>query len=75
MGTKKNRNKKPELIADRQALLRTFITPEREEARATLLKYMEQVLFGLHDFLIEHVGITQEKSLKELSVYFQDSRQ
>ncbi len=62
------------LIADRKALLRTFIMPENDAARETLLKYMEQILFGLHDFLKKNVGITEEKSIKELSVFFEETR-
>ncbi|MFZ5570973.1 MAG: pyridoxal-dependent aspartate 1-decarboxylase PanP [Thermodesulfobacteriota bacterium] len=55
------------LVADWQALRRIFLRPENDAARATLLKYMEQILFGLHDFLKEHVGITEEASLKNLA--------
>ena len=39
------------LVADWQALMRTFILPEDDASRNTLLKYMEQILFGLHEFL------------------------
>ncbi|MBW1899134.1 MAG: putative pyridoxal-dependent aspartate 1-decarboxylase, partial [Deltaproteobacteria bacterium] len=59
--------KSPELIADWQTLQRIFIRPENDAAHATLLKYMDQILFGLHDFLKKNVGITEEISLKELS--------
>ncbi|MDP3286236.1 MAG: putative pyridoxal-dependent aspartate 1-decarboxylase [Desulfobacterales bacterium] len=62
-----------ELVADRQSLMRTFIRPENTAARDTLIKYMEQILFGLHDFLNTHVGITEEVSLKELSEKYQDT--
>lgn len=62
-----------ELVADRQSLMRTFIRPENTAARATLVKYMEQILFGLHDFLNTHVGITEEVSLKELSEKYTDT--
>ncbi len=62
------------LVADWQALMRTFISPENEATRSTLVKYMEQILFGLHDFLGDHVGITEEASLKELSQRFKDTR-
>ncbi|MFP4040510.1 MAG: pyridoxal-dependent decarboxylase, partial [Desulfosudaceae bacterium] len=55
------------LIADWQTLMRTFIRPEDEACRATLVKYMEQILFGLHEFLGKHVGITEAISLRELS--------
>lgn len=62
-----------ELVADRQSLMRTFIRPENTAARDTLVKYMEQILFGLHDFLNTHVGITEEVSLKELSEKYKDT--
>ena len=61
------------LVADWQTLTRTFIRPENEAAKSTLIKYMEQILFGLHDFLKEHVGFTKEVSLKELSDRFTDT--
>lgn len=61
------------LVANWQTLSRTFIRPENAEARNTLVKYMEQILFGLHDFLGQHVGITEEKSLKELAAQFSDT--
>jgi glutamate decarboxylase len=35
---------------------------------------MEQILFGLHDFLKTHVGITEEIALKELARRFTDTR-
>lgn len=61
---------KKELIADWPALTRTFIRPENDAARSTLIKYMEQILFGLHDFLKTHVGFTEEISLKDLADRF-----
>jgi len=70
----KNQNiPRKELVADRQSLMRTFIRPENTAARDTLVKYMEQILFGLHDFLNTHVGITEEVSLKELSEKYKDT--
>jgi len=65
--------KSTELIANWQAIQRIFLQPESESSRATLLKYMEQILFGLNDFLKQHVGITEEASLLELSNRFKDS--
>ncbi len=62
------------LVANRETLERLFIRPENAEARAALIKYMEQILFGLHDFLGRHVGITQEASLKSLSERFVNTR-
>lgn len=52
--------------------MRTFIRPEDETARGILVKYMDQILFGLHDFLRQHVGITKEISLKALADRFTD---
>jgi glutamate decarboxylase len=64
---------KTKLVADWQTLMRTFIRPEDDAAKSTLLKYMEQILFGLHDFLKTHVGFTEAVSLKELSERFTDT--
>ncbi len=61
------------LVANWQTLQQVFIRPENEAVRATLVKYMEQILFGLHDFLRDHVGITEAQSLIKLSERFQDS--
>jgi len=60
------------LVANWEALQRIFIRPENQ-ARQRLVKYMEQILFGLHDFLKEHVGITEDASLDELSDRFRNS--
>ena len=54
--------------------MRTFIRPEDDATRSVLLKYMEQILFGLNEFLKTHVGITQEISLKDLADQYTDSR-
>ena len=66
--------KKTELVANWETLQRIFLRPEDEASRTTLIKYMEQILFGLHEFLKEHVGITREASLEALSARFNDSR-
>lgn len=71
--TAKTDKPNPRLVADWQTLMRTFIRPENEATRSTLVKYMEQILFGLHDFLGDHVGITEEASLKELAAQFTDT--
>lgn len=63
-----------QLVADWQALLRTFIKPENEATKTVLLKYMEPILFGLHSFLNKHVGITEEISVKDLAEQFKNSR-
>jgi len=68
-----SKNESTELIANWQTLQRIFLQPESESSRAALLKYMEQILFGLNDFLKQHVGITEEASLLELSNRFKDS--
>ncbi len=62
-----------ELVANWQTLQRVFIRPENEAVRATLVRYMEQILFGLNDFLRQHVGITEAESLKKQSERFLDS--
>ena len=62
--------KQPQLVADYEALERIFHRPENEQSRNVLTKYMEQILFGLHDFLRRHVGITEEIPLKELAEQF-----
>ena len=67
-----HKNKK-ELIADWQTLMRTFIRPEDDATRVILLKYMEQILFGLDNFLKKHVGVTQEIPLEELACRFNDT--
>jgi glutamate decarboxylase len=62
------------LVADWQSLMRTFIRPEDDAARSTLLKYMDQILFGLHEFLKNNVGFTEEQPLKILGSRFTESR-
>jgi glutamate decarboxylase len=61
------------LRADWEALERVFISPDAA-SRATLLKYMQQILFGLHDFLNTNVGITEAIDLKALSEQYSDTR-
>jgi glutamate decarboxylase len=61
------------LVADHEALERIFHRPESDHSRLVLTKYMEQILFGLHDFLRAHVGITEEISLKTLASRFTSS--
>ncbi len=73
MKNDKTISKKNELIADEKALFKIFLKPDDEEAKLTLIKYMEQILFGLQGFLKKNVGITEEISLKELAVNFQDT--
>ncbi len=59
-----------DLVADWDTLFRVFIRPEGQASRATLIKYMDRILYGLNDFLKKHVGITEAKSLKDLSEKF-----
>jgi len=61
------------LVADWETLQRVFLRPESDAAREALLKYMEQILFGLHDFLQKNVGITEEITLKALSDNFTET--
>ena len=68
-----SRTGRKKLIADWRTLNRIFIQPEDDASRKALVKYMQQILFGLHDFLQQHVGITEEVSLKILSDQFTDS--
>ncbi|NOY68358.1 MAG: putative pyridoxal-dependent aspartate 1-decarboxylase [Deltaproteobacteria bacterium] len=61
---------KKDLVADWERLFKVFIRPEEDACRETLIKYMEQILFGLNDFLKKHVGITESASLKDLASRF-----
>ncbi len=63
-----------QLVANWSSLSRIFLSPEDDASKDILLKYMEQILFGLHDFLRENVGITEEVSLKTLSDQFMETR-
>ena len=62
-----------DLVADWHTLHRVFIRPEDENSRQTLVKYMEQILFGLHDFLNTHVGVTEPIPLATLARSFMDT--
>ena len=70
----KEQKNRPRLVADHDALERIFHRPENEQSRNVLTKYMEQILFGLHDFLQKHVGITEEIPLKNLAEMFTSSK-
>ncbi|VFQ45704.1 pyridoxal-dependent decarboxylase [Desulfoluna butyratoxydans] len=48
-------------------LIRVFTSPEDEKTRDVLVHHMRQILFELHDFLIQNVGITEAVSLKEIA--------
>jgi len=73
MKSSKKKQSTASLVADWEALQRIFIRPENDQGKDRLVKYMEQILFGLHDFLREHVGITEDVSLQELSDRYMDS--
>jgi putative pyridoxal-dependent aspartate 1-decarboxylase len=62
-----------QLTADWPEVMRTFIRPENDATKTILTKYMEQILFGLHDFLKTHVGVTEEIPLEELACRFDNS--
>lgn len=57
-----------------QQMLRLFIQPDNEADRTKLVGYMEQILFGLQDFLHQHVGVTEEIGLRELAQCYTDTR-
>ncbi|MCP3901320.1 MAG: putative pyridoxal-dependent aspartate 1-decarboxylase, partial [Desulfobacteraceae bacterium] len=61
------------LIASWDSLHQVFIRPEDEGSKKTLIKYMEQILFGLHEFLNKHVGVTEEISLARLAEEYKDT--
>ncbi|MBW1837594.1 MAG: putative pyridoxal-dependent aspartate 1-decarboxylase, partial [Deltaproteobacteria bacterium] len=65
-----NRN---ESLADKQAFTEIFLTPQNNDTKVVLRKYMEQILFGLQDFLKKHVGITHEIPLEDLSCRFSNT--
>lgn len=67
------KDEKSRLVADWQRLERIFIRPEDDDCKETLVKYMEQILFGLHDFINRNVGVTEQISLKELTANFTDT--
>ena len=69
----KGQQPKKNLIADWATLQRIFIRPEDDASRQTLIKYMEQMLFGLHDFLNSHVGVTEAISLKDLTDLYKET--
>jgi putative pyridoxal-dependent aspartate 1-decarboxylase len=68
------RSKRKKLVADWESLMRAFIKPENEASKAILLKYMEPILFGLHNFINKHVGITEEVGIDELAEQYKNSR-
>ncbi len=73
MNEKQDQDPRRPLLADWQSLMRTFIRPEDEASRAVLDKYMDRILFGLHEFLATHLGVTRERTLKEIAGLYSDS--
>ena len=71
--TKQSHPGHSDLVADWDRLFRVFICPKGHASRATLIKYMDQILYGLNDFLKKNVGITEAVSLKDLSERFTDT--
>ncbi len=61
------------LVANWSHLIKVFIRPENETSRNALVKYMRPILFGLHDFLNKHVGVTSNVSLKDIASHFTNS--
>ena len=74
MEKKNHLHKNSELVKDWISLIKVFTCPEDATTKATLVNHMEQILFELHDFLIQNVGITEEISLKELADDFTDTQ-
>ncbi len=64
---------KKDLVDDWESLQRIFIRPEDDASRETLIKYMEQILFGLHEFLNKNVGVTESISLKALTDLYKET--
>jgi glutamate decarboxylase len=60
-------------LSDRQVFAETFLTPRNNDTEIVLRKYMDQILFGLQDFLKKHVGITHKIPLEDLSCRFSDT--
>ncbi len=67
-------NESKKFVVDWQALERLFVRPENEASQQVLLKYMEQILFGLQDFLHSHLGITENICMDRLSMDFMESK-
>ena len=70
---KKEIDNRNEPLADKQAVAEIFLRPRNDDTKVVLRKYMEQILFGLQDFLKRHVGITHEIPLEDLSCRFRNT--
>jgi len=73
MNPEQNPSRPRNLVANWDTLRRIFIMPENDSSRTTLIKYMQQILFDLHDFLQTHVGITENVRIRELATRFKDT--
>ena len=62
---------KKKLKANWMTLKRVFASGENEEkSKENILKYMEQILFQLYDFMQKNVGITKNTSVNKLSTLY-----
>jgi glutamate decarboxylase len=55
-------------------LVRKFICYETEADKEKLFFYMQQILFGLQEFLHDHVGVTEAIDLKKLALSYTDTK-
>lgn len=65
--------KETEAASDWKILVKMFMGMKNDAFNSIPVKYMEQISFGLHDFLEKHVGATKKVDLKELSSRFTDT--
>ena len=61
-------------VTEWDKLVRKFICYETDADREKLFCYMQQILFGLQEFLNEHVGVTEVIDLKKLARSYTDSK-
>ncbi|MDY0361213.1 MAG: aminotransferase class V-fold PLP-dependent enzyme [Desulforegulaceae bacterium] len=54
-------------------LVRKFICYETQADKEKLFFYMQQILFGLQEFLHDHVGVTEAIDLKKLALSYTDT--
>lgn len=60
-------------VTEWDKLVRKFICYETDADREKLFGYMQQILFGLQEFLNEHVGVTEAIDLKKLAQFYTDT--
>ena len=73
MKTESTQKNPKELVATWKALKKAFLRPENEASKNVLIKYMRPIMFGLHDFLNKHVGVTEKAALKDISGRFRNT--